>query len=564
MLKITTVLLLALGLRLFGLQWDQGLHLHPDERMLIMVANRIHFFNNLDPNFFSYGSLPIYFLKGITQLLDFFLSANIANYDRMLYLGRSLSVFADMVVVLLIFKISYNLFRSTKIALVSSLFYSISFFPIQNSHFFIADTFLNLFITLLMYFLIRYYHSKKNGSIVIMGIIAASALATKITAVIFLPIVALVIILTRKNALPIMKHLLLFLAVFVLFLFVFMPYAFLSSNKFIQDISLQMKMNSNPYVFPYTLQYVGTLPYFYYLKNIFLWGLGPIISMLGMVGVIGVIRGIRAIGGIREKRLIIFFLLFYTSYFIILGQTAVKFMRYMLPMYPFFAILAGYGLYKVQGSKFKIKSYNFNFKLLAILIVITSVVWTISFVNIYTKKHTRIVASNWILKNIPAGSTLAIEHWDDSLPLYGQEQYKVVEMTLYDRPDNDYKWQKLKEKLQLADYIIIASNRLYVPLQKIKDCQKYKVCFPKTAKYYERLFRDNRVILNSFQDLKKIPNQVRNDERVLKFEKVTEFTSYPELKILNLKLTINDDDADESFTVYDHPKIMIFKRTSGR
>jgi len=41
---------------------------------------------------------------------------------------------------------------------------------------------------------------------------------------------------------------------------------------------------------------------------------------------------------------------------------------------------------------------------------------------------------------------------------------------------------------------------------------------------------------------------------------VAEFTSYPHIKIGSKQLEIIDDKADESFTVYDHPKIMIFKK----
>ncbi|MFA6533440.1 MAG: hypothetical protein WCT22_05640, partial [Patescibacteria group bacterium] len=92
--------------------------------------------------------------------------------------------------------------------------------------------------------------------------------------------------------------------------------------------------------------------------------------------------------------------------------------------------------------------------------------------------------------------------------------------------------------LQKSDYIIIASNRLYVPLQKLTDCKKYKVCYLKTAQYYQKLF-DNK----------------------LSFKKVAEFSSYPNFQILDFKFQINDDSADESFTVYDHPKILIFKKS---
>ena len=95
----------------------------------------------------------------------------------------------------------------------------------------------------------------------------------------------------------------------------------------------------------------------------------------------------------------------------------------------------------------------------------------------------------------------------------------------------------MNEKLKKSDYIIIASNRLYVPLQKLTDCKKYKVCYPKTAEYYKKLFNNQ-----------------------LPFNKVAEFSVYPQLKIGKWKLEINDDTADESFTVYDHPKIFIYKK----
>ena len=37
-LVFITILVVAVALRVFGLNWDQGQHLHPDERFLTMVA----------------------------------------------------------------------------------------------------------------------------------------------------------------------------------------------------------------------------------------------------------------------------------------------------------------------------------------------------------------------------------------------------------------------------------------------------------------------------------------------------------------------------------------------
>jgi hypothetical protein len=74
-----------------------------------------------------------------------------------------------------------------------------------------------------------------------------------------------------------------------------------------------------------------------------------------------------------------------------------------------------------------------------------------------------------------------------------------------------------------------------VPLQKLNACAKFEKCYPLTNQYYKDLFSGQ-----------------------LGFEKIAEFTSYPTIPFINVQ--IKDDSADESFTVYDHPKIIIFKK----
>lgn len=603
MRKITIIIAIAFILRVIGINWDQGYHLHPDERMLIMVADQIHFFKNLNPHFFNYGSLPIYLLKGTTQFIDFFFSTTLANYNGLLLVGRSLSIIADLLVVYLLYKIASLIFKSS-IALLPPLFYSITFFPIQNSHFFIVDVYLNLFVTAMVYALLLYVTKPLLKFILALAVLSAAAVATKVTAILFLPIVVGVILLkshgtwnmkheTRKQirsalGLPAgrqaLGRLACFSLTFLFFHFLFMPYAYIEYERFLSDLLFQTKMNSNPYIFPYTLQYVDTTSYMYYLKNIFLWGWGPILSLLSIAGLVMLTNELlvtlsRHISKLKTQNFIFLItnyqllitLLFYLLYFLVIGKSAVKFMRYMLPLYPLFAILAGYGCYKIQNSnlkaqifKAKLKIFNNYVDAITGVIFTLAVLWTLLFLTIYFQPHTRIAASEWIHNNIPVGSTLAIEHWDDRLPIADSQRYKFVEMTLYDLPDNDMKWQILNEKLKAADYIIIASNRLYAPLQKLKDCEKYTVCYPKTAEYYEKLFAGKNVSITQ-RHSGDGPRGGGEDSRIYKeeviFTKVAEFASYPGLKIENWELKIIDDSADESFTVYDHPKVMIFKNT---
>jgi hypothetical protein len=148
-----------------------------------------------------------------------------------------------------------------------------------------------------------------------------------------------------------------------------------------------------------------------------------------------------------------------------------------------------------------------------------------------------VAATDWIRKNIPSGSTVAIEHWDDRLPLKGSEKYIFLEMAMYEPDSSEAKWEKINKNLETADYIFLSSNRLYTPLKRLEDCSKYKVCYPKTADYYRSLFQGS-----------------------LGFEKIADFTSYPGLTIGDWQFSINDQKADESFTVYDHPRVIIFRK----
>ena len=83
--------------------------------------------------------------------------------------------------------------------------------------------------------------------------------------------------------------------------------------------------------------------------------------------------------------------------------------------------------------------------------------------------------------------------------------FQAVEFPLYG-VDDEEKWKIMNQRLQIVDYIIIASNRLYVPLMKLTDCNRLPKdrCYTITANYYKKLF---------------------NGE--LGFTKVAEFTSYP-------------------------------------
>jgi hypothetical protein len=598
LLPLIIVLSAGFGLRLYGINWDLGAHLHPDERMLIMVAERLLVAGNSNPDFFNYGSLPIYLLSFLWKACSFaFLScAQLGSYDGLLIVGRCLSVLTDMCTLYVIYGIARLCWPTRKdLNLFPVAMYAFAFFPIQNTHFFVVDVFMTFFVTYGMYYVFQFLRYGRHSHIAFAGVLFGAAFASKFTAIVFFVGVVLTLLVWftyhKERFVRIASILFTLGTIFFLTHVVCMPYAYrfsvvlphtipfdsertniemiedrlrlinnpevtasvslppkfvtriaseLFSKRYILDTLEQAQMNKNAYVFPYTLQYVGTTPYLYYVSQIYLWGLGPCIFVFACMGFIFIVK--RGWSGrfhipmnLTGTSILILFSIVNSFYFLIVGMSAVKFMRYMLPLYPLFALYAGYGAFKLLDSA------NRWSRIIAIVMFVLVCLWTVGFVNIYSKSHTRQRARDWALANIPSGSTIAVEHWDDR-PIDGGS-FKFVEMTNFELPDDRAKWRALETKLSEAQYIVLASNRLYTPMQKLHDCKKYFHCYPIMNRYYKDLFAE-RYLLGSN----------------LRFIKIKEFTAYPTIQVGPFHITIPDDTADESFTVYDHPKVMIFKK----
>lgn len=161
-------------------------------------------------------------------------------------------------------------------------------------------------------------------------------------------------------------------------------------------------------------------------------------------------------------------------------------------------------------------------------------VWPVAFMSIYTKDHSRVVASRWIYDTVQSESTILSEYWDDPLPLTVQDprtrNYVGKEVHIFD-PDTKEKWQIINDQLKSADYYIMSSNRGWGSIPKTPER------YPIASKFYQNMFEGK----NGFSLIK-------------------EFSSYPSLRYLGIPIDFPDQWAEESFTVYDHPLVKIFKK----
>ena len=575
------VLAMALFFRLYGLNWDQNQHLHPDERFLTMVTQQLSWpdsfreylnpeTSSLNPynngfNFYVYGTLPLKVVKfagGFLQFEEF-------DYNNITLAGRFISAILDALVVLLVFMIAKKIIGE-KAGLLAAFFYAIFVLSIQLSHFYAVDTYLVFFITLCFYHLIKLIEARNIYlQSAILAVSFGLALASKISALLFTPIIILgyvYFLLKRlmegKSILTVARSLLSGFIVFILLTYLTLrlsdPRIFAAADllnvslnpQFIANLK-QLKSFDNPEnLFPPAIQWIKTKPIVFPGKNMVLWGLGLPLGVTALSGVFFsfylLLKNINLLSKSKTFKQLGFFPKNVTikqfSHFLVLfwilllffyqGTQFSKAMRYFYPIYPFLAILAAnitYKAYLLAKKKLRPKMTILLSGHIAFLLMI----WPLSFIQIYSRPHSRVAASAWIYQNIPPGSTISCEHWDDCLPLsmgtYNSQGFYTTEMLELFNRDTPQKWERIDEQLAGVDYLILSSNRLWGSIPKVPEI------YPQTARFYQKLFSGE-----------------------LDFILVAEFRSYPTVPILNIQ--IPDGSADESFTVYDHPKILIFKK----
>lgn len=521
------IILLSFSLRIYGLNWDQGYHLHPDERFLTMVGTTIRwpstisqYFNTekspLNPynhgyDFFVYGPFPTFLTKLVA------LPFGLDKYDGFNLVGRFLSAISDTGVVVLLYILTNNLWVA--------FLYSLMVLPIQLSHFFTVDTFSNFFIFLTFFSLLKF-------PIVLVGIFFGLALSCKISAVYFAPVIFLLLLKRYKRNLCrlLFTACCLFFVLLATFRF-FSPYSFTGlfkiNSQFVGNLKTLKSFDNPDAWFPPAVQWIKTKPLIFPAVNLFFWGLG---MPMGIISVIAVLpycyitmkrillgRFFRVITRSDDKTILlvslfwIFFLFFYQ------GVQFVKTMRYFLPIYPFLALVIGFFLARYLAKKPKS---------VIILVAFALLIYPILFTSIYLRSHSRVTASKWIYENIPSGSILSCEYWDDCLPLPMEtyrQQYQLEMLSIYDQ-ETEKKWQEINGQLSKVDYLILSSNRLWGSISKVPE--KY----PVASKFYKDLFAGE-----------------------LSFEMIKKFSSYP-------GFIVNDSWSEEAFTVYDHPEVMIFKK----
>ncbi|RLC34187.1 hypothetical protein DRH14_03510, partial [Candidatus Shapirobacteria bacterium] len=187
-----------------------------------------------------------------------------------------------------------------------------------------------------------------------------------------------------------------------------------------------------------------------------------------------------------------------------------KWFRFMSPLFPLFLFLASLFIYSLS-----------KFKFLTSLVFTLSILPAILFFSIYFKTDIRLQASQYLSQNLSADSHLLSEAGNIlNIPLT-PHTFVVENFDFYNLDTNPRLPGELIEQIFESDYILIPSRRIFA--------NQKGLAFPVSNAYYQALFSGQ-----------------------LGFQPVKKFSIFPEF--------MSDELAEETFSVFDHPVIRIYKK----
>ncbi|MBN1430780.1 MAG: glycosyltransferase family 39 protein [Anaerolineae bacterium] len=599
--------------------WDGGNQLHPDERGILFVAQDIGLPTSLDtlvPHLsplnpfrtpegverpYAYGHFPLYVMvltqwllsepcpliepicRTITteslasRLLNI---SNLPRFDHLMVVGRAFSALFDTIIIVAVWLLARELFgsehptpgpssctgRGIKSGVVAAVMCAVAVLHIQNAHFGTVDTALALFATLSVWLLARYTRTQRRRDSVLAGICAGLALGCKASAVLLVfPIGATYLKINNRTAsgektrcrleISTSKTVWLTLLAAILTFAITNPYALLDPMPFLDGLATQAAMMSGALDWDFTRRYAGTLPLWYPIEQQARWGLGLPLTLAAYGGLVW--AGRRA--ALDRSRILAVAVIWAAAMLAGGGVQMVKFPRYLLPLTPTLFALAG-GMLTIPpnqaGDRKEHRAMEWLPGMVCLVIMVPATLYALAFEGMYRQPHPWVAASEWVYYELPAGTRIAVEQ-GDALPLtmildgrlrLREKHIETCVIEPFTEPDDEVKLGQTLECLKGADFLILSSNRHYGVIPQLAER------YPMTAAYYQALF-DGRLGFEPSKSFDRPPTLlgwILVDDPFGQAGLTNPMGGWGDR-------AINLGPADESFTIYDHPLVLVFR-----
>lgn len=566
-----------------------------------------------EPRDFAYGHVPLYLGvmaarvvewlgPGLRALLpdawlvtrDVLNAREAVEFRHLTAVSRALTGLFDVATVLVVFLLGRRVFGPA-VGLLAAALLALSVMHIQLAHFFTVDPYLTFFVATAVYFMVRgagAQPARRAGfNLLLAALFVGLAVGAKFSAVLLLVPLAVAAWLALPQSW--LRWLLAAGGVTAVTFILTNPFAVLDfscevitaprrlgpvtipaldwRSCYLDNITTQSAMVRGDLDLGFTRQYAGTLPYLYFIEMQLRWGLGWPLGLLAFAGLgwaawrggrmlLTCLRAWRAGHECDLEPGLLIMLAWVLPYFLVTGSFYVKFMRYMQPITPFLVLFGSALLWQWRQRAGR--------AVLAGVLVAGTAVYALAFVNIYNADHPWNVASRWVYANVPPGTLIASEQWDDALPTTmivdgeprRRSEYRDEQLTWLTGPDALDDPQKLDENLTLlarAEYVTLLSNRVYGVVPRLPER------YPLSSQAHQLLF-DGSLGYEPVFVAGRAPN-------LAGFYFKPDPFAWPGLTPPPLVTDtlaempgLNGGRFDESFTVYDQPLVIVFRNVAQR
>lgn len=412
---LTLILILAFVLRVWGIAFGLPLlETRPDELTSISIALDV-LSGDFNPHFFVYPSLHIYLisflylsyyvigrLAGTYQTLadlvvDFTLDPTVLHL-----IARWLSVFFGVATIYLLYRLTKHLINSTFAALVSAFLLSVAYLHVRESHFAKTDVMMVFFLVLAFVFIFKLYRRQSLRDSILAGLASGLAISSKYSAFPVLVSLLLVYVLYYlKRRLPFFRvfrnrHLR-YAYVAAFFGFVLgTPYSILSSSEFLDGIRFLSQAVNEGY-----LGFRTGTGWWFHLRYSLFYGIGWSFYLAATVGVVMLF--------VRDWRKSVLLFSFPLLYYLFIGRSTLRVVRFVLPLVPFLCISASYFFERFARRLRPLVGMFGRRMILSLTLAILAFPSTLAglrFNRLISQEDSRLLARSWIQQQLVSGSSI--------------------------------------------------------------------------------------------------------------------------------------------------------------
>jgi len=460
----------------------------PDESDIVQIALRFGL-GDLNPHWFMYPSLymyvlfvlyAIYYLLGrffgvFSSSISFMISG-VSDPTNLYLIDRFLSAAMGIATIYIVYKLCRYLFNKN-VAILASLFLSLSYLHVRDSHFGVTDITMTFFVMCSIYFIVKCLENDSLVNYAVAGIFGGLTTSIKYPGgMVMLPLLMTYFI-NSVNSFKTREYRKIFInnklfTIFGVFFASFIlgtPYSIFDFKAFIRDVFM---MGSKIETGHGTAVIRGWLYHSMFSLPI---GMGSLHLLFGLAGMATCLLWNRAELN-RAKASILF--VFPVAYYLFFGSSHAVFLRYIIPVVPFICIGAAYFVCFLNERYFKHMIFVI---IIAIIIMCPSIYRIFQFDSLLLKKDNRLVAAEWVERNIKDGSSIG-----STCSEYGDIKYYPRIDKLYELLDATSNDMKRKEIISAINFF------------RAKNTKRFDLCvYDKNRKVFY-IKNKNNIILPKY------------------------------------------------------------------